>query len=426
MRYIVIFFLFITTYLFAESFKVDTIAIYGNKTTLDYVILRELSFKIGDTVNDSILNFNKERVYSLGLFTKVDFVPIEFDSVNILNIIVEEAWYIWPQLFLYKKNNTSNKYSYGLRTKILNFRGKNELIDITNQFGYDKGFQLIYFTPYFLSMRDYGLYFKFSTLSTYNLSEEYKKLNYDTNFTLNNLIFGTAVTYRYDIFNSYQFGIFYNKYNINKDLKNNIIKDKFYNINFAFSYIYDTRDLKQLPQQGNYHRFFYNTYFNDDGSLYNSIKFDLRNYGNLFDDFSYKIRSLFGILRGKNINFTNHLYIGLDDKIRGYTSSILEGYNLLLLQCEIRHPLHDESYLDLNFKYLPKSLGKYRYQTFIQFFIDYGKTTFKFDELLKKSSQMGFGVSLNFLFLPYDALRIEYAFNKYKKGEFIIEGGFSF
>lgn len=412
--------------IFSQDFRVDSIAIFGNKSTKDYIITRELTFKIGDTVTDSILAYNKDRVYSLGIFTKVDFVPIEFDSVNILNIIVDEAWYIWPQIFAYKKNNTSNKYSYGIRTKILNFRGRNELIDMINQFGYDNGFQLVYYAPYFLSSPYYGLYTKFSTLKTDNVSHEYKQLNNDTNFTLNNFILGNAITYRTDVFNSYTFGFFYNHYKIGKNYINKSIPSQNHNYNLSFSYSYDTRDLKQIPQQGNYHRIFLNTYFNENKSFYNSIKFDLRNYGHLYYNFSYKFRSVFAFLRGENIDFTNRLFIGLDDKIRGYTSSILEGYNLLLLQYELRHPLHDETYLDLNFKFLPKSLGRYRFQTFLQFFVDYGKTTFHFDQLLKKSSQYGIGVSLNFLFLPYDALRIEYAFNKYKKGEFIIEGGFSF
>ena len=173
-------------------------------------------------------------------------------------------------------------------------------------------------------------------------------------------------------------------------------------------------------------RFSFENNITSQGDDYFVVKSDFRKYGPIIENLSYKIRTSAAILRGKNIPFFDRLFIGTYERIRGYTNSILEGYNLLMLQGEIRYPLHDVTYLDLNFTILPKSLGRYRFQTFLQFFIDYGKTTFHMKDMLQTPAQYGFGASLNFIFLPYKAIRFEYAMNKYNKGEFIIEGDFSF
>ena len=56
-----------------ETIKIDSIRIEGNDRTKDFIILRELTFQIGDSVSGKTLRFNRERVFSLRLFNQVEF-----------------------------------------------------------------------------------------------------------------------------------------------------------------------------------------------------------------------------------------------------------------------------------------------------------------------------------------------------------------
>ena len=68
------------------SIVIDSIKIYGNEVTEEIIILRELTFQIGDTLNPEIASFNRERVYSLDIFNEVKLKPLTVGDKNILNI----------------------------------------------------------------------------------------------------------------------------------------------------------------------------------------------------------------------------------------------------------------------------------------------------------------------------------------------------
>ncbi|KUG24866.1 hypothetical protein ASZ90_005327 [hydrocarbon metagenome] len=48
------------------------------------------------------------------------------------------------------------------------------------------------------------------------------------------------------------------------------------------------------------------------------------------------------------------------------------------------------------------------------------------DEVKLNNFVSGYGVGLNILFLPFNSVRFEYAFDEYMNGEFIFGLGFSF
>ena len=69
-------------------FIVDTIQIIGNDITEDFVILDELTFSQGDSVTTVELDYNRERIYSLGIFTSVKIIPLQSNQLNIIEINV--------------------------------------------------------------------------------------------------------------------------------------------------------------------------------------------------------------------------------------------------------------------------------------------------------------------------------------------------
>ena len=136
---------------FENSFVVDSIVIQGNDITRNEIILRELTFNVGDTVNAKILEYNSERIFSLGIFTKVRLYrdPLSF-SKNVVQILVSESWYIYPIPLAELKDRDWKKLSYGFDVVIQNFRGRNETLRGRVLFGYDPSLSLSYSNPYFI------------------------------------------------------------------------------------------------------------------------------------------------------------------------------------------------------------------------------------------------------------------------------------
>ena len=79
----------------AATFVVSNIILEGNELTKSYVILRELPFKVGDSVATADLDYARDRIYSTALFTKVliQHGKISKGKADVL-IYVEERWYI--------------------------------------------------------------------------------------------------------------------------------------------------------------------------------------------------------------------------------------------------------------------------------------------------------------------------------------------
>jgi len=110
--------------------KVDSITIIGNEITEPEIILRELTFKTGDIVTEENLEYNKDRIYSLGIFTRVDLLINIEDNLNKLIIYVEESWYIYPIPFAELKDKDWDKISYGINLILFSTLGHPEwLID---------------------------------------------------------------------------------------------------------------------------------------------------------------------------------------------------------------------------------------------------------------------------------------------------------
>jgi outer membrane protein assembly factor BamA len=108
-------------YLQDYSVVIDSIKLVGNETTKDFVILRELNFSPGDTLTPGLAKYNRERIYSLGIFNIVEVYPETVGQKSYAVIEVEEGWYIYPVPFLEVRENDWKKLSYGANIVIKNF-----------------------------------------------------------------------------------------------------------------------------------------------------------------------------------------------------------------------------------------------------------------------------------------------------------------
>ena len=72
------------------------IQIRGNKTTKEHVILREMSLKIGDTLSQKAKDIDRNNIYNLRLFNKVDVEDSVYQNQATLIVTVSERWYFIP------------------------------------------------------------------------------------------------------------------------------------------------------------------------------------------------------------------------------------------------------------------------------------------------------------------------------------------
>jgi len=195
--------------------QVGRIFIIGNKITRDRIILRELSLKPGDFVNNLelpvILDRDKRKLFNTRLFNSTDIRILEIEPGTIdLLVDVNERWYTFPspRFDLSDRNfnewwqnykHDFNRVIYGLKLYQYNMRGRNETLTVTALFGFQRNFALGYRIPYIDKKQKQGLNVDFDFSETKNLA--YQTLNHKLVYMKSSDILketkGVAVTYSF-------------------------------------------------------------------------------------------------------------------------------------------------------------------------------------------------------------------------------------
>ncbi len=410
-------------------FRIDSIKIEGNHTTEDFIILRELTFAVGDTINEKVSFYNRERIYSLGIFNRVNLIPSILNGKNILFIKVEESWYIYPIPFIEAKENDFKKLSFGLFLRIKNFRGRNEELNSILALGYDPTFSLSYYNPNISGRENIFLKAKlgYSNISNKSPSAE---ILYGKNFSQKTFFVQFIIGKRFGLFNRVFLTTAYNYietpfYIPRVNASNNRIDNLF---DLGIGYEYDTRDLSQFPKNGIYTNLNYTLKgLGIDDINYSVAWMDFREYRNLFEKLIAKWRFASRFTFGNTIPYYDYSIIGLDDKIRGHFSKKAEGNNYYYAGLEFYYPVIEELNIDLTFiPIIPNQLLKYRIGFYTQIFIETGAAQTKGKPLRFSDFSSGYGAGLTLLILPYNILRIEFALDEYKNFETILDLGISF
>lgn len=194
---------------------VDRVLIIGNKVTLRRIIERELTLKPGDTIRartlEPTLEWDKNKLYNLRLFNTVSVRALDMGN-NHIDILVEltERWYIFPVPIFELSDRNFNEWwnnynhdltriNYGIRLYKYNFRGRNESLRITAQFGFYRKFDLQYRIPNLDRTQKHGLTFNLDFGAPRNLA--YQTVDHRLEFLReDNVIresFGAGITYTY-------------------------------------------------------------------------------------------------------------------------------------------------------------------------------------------------------------------------------------
>ncbi len=219
---------------------INRVLIIGNKVTRERIISRELSFKPGDTVStkriDARLLLDQRKIYNLRLFNTVTIQWLELNENQVdLLVEVDERWYTFPVPIFEISDRNFNEWwqnyghdfrrvNYGLRLYQYNFRGRNETLRLTAQFGFTRRFDLTYRIPYIDRQQRQGLNFEFNYGEPKNIA--YKTDDHKLKFYPETKPSDRTVKFSRGFSVSYTFRkSFYETHTLSYDYQNNHVLD---------------------------------------------------------------------------------------------------------------------------------------------------------------------------------------------------------
>lgn len=263
-----------------QTIEINTIRIQGNQKTRDRIILRELLFAPGYVVPDSIFADQLERSHQLvmntGLFNEATFTVQEQSGNKVdINIMVVEAWYIYPvpvfelidrnfNVWWVEQNRSLDRINFGIEFAHLNFTGQKDKLKLTAKSGYTQSYSLKYSLPFIDRAQTLGIltevgYSRNRELN-YN-SVNNKQLFYkdqDGRFILQRFQAEAGLVYRPGHHLTHSLRLRYQQNQIDTYIAEELNPDYFLagkKLQRAFflyyHFIYDFRDVRSYPLSGN-------------------------------------------------------------------------------------------------------------------------------------------------------------------------------
>lgn len=409
------------------TFVVSNIILEGNELTKSYVILRELPFRVGDSVTTADLDYARERIYSTALFTKVlmQHGNISRGKADLL-IYVEERWYIWPYPIVGFRDREVNfkKLYAGAGVVDFNFRGMDEKIEGMFALGYDPFVSLAYNSPSIGQDRNYLLWLgaTYSRGRNLGLESGYSEGQFNDSFG----DFYIAGGKRLNLFSIFSVGAAYNYVARNTSDSNSVAlspngRDVFASL--WAEYFYDSRDLKIYAMQGSYLDVVVEKYGLGESLVdFGRVSFDSREYLQILDFLSLMGRLHGSFATGSAIPRYNHVFFGYGEKIRGMFNTVSEGQSSIGGNFEIRIPIIKKMYIELPWLSV-KEFASNRIGIYWNFFADVGETSDKYLHMKWNGALYGYGGGLSFV-LPYDwRIGIDYARGSDRHFEWILDFG---
>ncbi len=147
-------FLLGTAWLFAqaEGPLITSVAVEGNRVTREHIITRELSHPLNQPFDSSLARDDRNRLYNLGIFERVDLYPrptapgeaaLIVEVVETIRFIPYPAYYHLQDL----------GWSYGGGLMVTNFRGLNQSLNVGGTVGAEATYYLLFADPWFTGNR---------------------------------------------------------------------------------------------------------------------------------------------------------------------------------------------------------------------------------------------------------------------------------
>ncbi len=401
---------------------VDSVVVSGNTSTKEYVILNEMTIRPGIPITPYLLQYDRARVYSLGLFTFVDLSLDTLAHDRILQVSVRERWHYFPvPLFGFRDGDPKRVY-YGAGFLHNNFQGRNQKLFTSFIFGYDPSARISFSEP----LIDTKHRLSFSTSASFSRARNKSEIEAEATGNFNELQydFRAGVGKRFTIFESVNLSLSYQVLEVSSYRPLRTVSgsgiDRFFSV--TASYLFDSRDLREYASRGRLVGVSLTKYGLGTSDVnFARLGLDLRGYLPFSSLFTLAGRVTGSVVSGGVVPTYARTYFGYGERIRGYFRTVLEGENLLASSMELRFSLLPTRAFRLPTDLLPEEFTMWQFGISLALFADAGTTWFRHDPLTFSTFFSGYGGGIRFL-LPYGIVaRTEYALNNYGKGEFILD-----
>lgn len=443
---VLVFFFVCQVSLFSNDtvFVVANIHVVGNQKTKTEVVLREVTFNVGDTLSAIKLNRaikeSENNLLNTSLFNFVTILKIVDDQRVEINILLEERWYLWPYpIFEYAdrnfniwlKNEEYDRLNYGIHLIKYNFRGRREVLNFKVRLGFREQFLFYYENPYLDMNKKFGLFFG---LAKYRQAElpvvidsNIVRFYEDDKYAHHEFIADVGFQYRNKYFLSHYFNIGYISSSIADTIA--IINENYFGdaktqielMRFSYTFDLDKRDSKIYPLEGN--RYFAQIRQTGVGILDNfNNSFTELGIGLQTNNLLYTKTYSTLTLKGKS-NFGNdpafflNSGVGYSDLLRGYEFYVIQGDNHAVFSGDVKYNFLPKTVHKLTF--IPaEKFNKTYLIGFLNVFFDVAYvdavTSYK-NDYMSNEIQYSAGIGVDFVTYYDKILRINYSINKYKE-----------
>lgn len=443
-------FLLILISLNSTAQSVSAIQIIGAKKTKRHIILRELTFQIGDTILlEDTLSHKVNSENNLFNTTLFNFTKVSFkDSLNnwIVQVDLQERWYLWPELIInfqernfseWWKNKDLSRLNIGLHVNKFNFLGRNQTIQFNGYYGFNERIGFKYQVPYLTKKLRDGLQIalNYGTQNEVFTGVEQNEMIYTKNDSANIMSrFNAQIEY------SRRTGFYLSQF-INLEFIQlrgmnelaSMTNHYFGNQNsflkyFALSYRikYDKRFSRNYPLKGYFLDFEITQeglgIFNQSDLNVTNLSFHGKWFTKLFNR-NYWASSLH--LRQflqSDVPFLLNRGLGFHEYIRGYEPYIMQGQSSFLLKTNYKYQIVKPKAYTLPVISKIKRFSKVHFAMYWNVFMD-GGYVYNNEELSNNflnSPLVGAGTGLDWVTYYDIVLRTEYTVNKNGSNQFNI------
>lgn len=381
-----------------------------------------MSITVGSVLTAEAVEHDLQRIYSLGLFNRVELDSVVDGKHVDLSVVVHERWYVFPFPILgIKYRNPKNLY-YGGGLTHQNFRGWNEKLWFAFALGFDRWVQLGYQNPKLTADDDLFLraFVRYGRIRSLSVTDEL----YDQTQLSIQLTIGK----RFGLYHWLMGWMNYDIWQVSEARLGRTVsptgRDAY--LTTGVRLVLDTRDLQEYSTRGSYATVTASKFGLGESDVdFFKMGYDFRKYVSLMGDLTLGART-FGMFSGGGIIPPyRHEYFGYDERIRGYFTTVFQGENIMGNSLELRFPILKPRYYTFPYSWLPE-FSVWRYGLYVGLFVDAGRIWDRHEPLSMRGWKSGIGGGIHFL-LPYSLVaRTEYAVNKEGRGEFYIDFGVSF
>jgi outer membrane protein assembly factor BamA len=426
------------------KYEIENVIVTGNTKTQKKIILRELTFRVGDKVTINELNAmqtrSQQNLINTSLFV---FVTIGHDLIDekiSVHIDVKERWYIWPQPIFEIQDRNFNTWwktkdmfrvNYGMYVTFENMFGLNQMLTLKFRQGYTENYGFSYRIPFLNKKQTIGmsaayLFSRNNEIAYSTYGNQLKFFRSRDSYVRSEHEGKIGLTMRNGLYNKHVLELQFRESKVADTItalnpfyySNEKNKIQYFSVLYNFKH--DYRDNKIYPLKG------YVAYFSflkdglgllkhedvDNSSLFMGIS----RYWNFLPRvyWANHLRARYSLARTPFYYFNRALGYGTD-LVRGYEYYVVDGQSFALFKTNIRYQLVKPAVYHAKWAKRFDKFNKIPYAVYLGVYGDAAWVEDKAHQAnnpLTNSLLIGAGVGLDFVTYYDYVLRVEFSVNQ--------------